>query len=112
MVVVAGDDHQLAVAKRLAELGDHRPGDLEHLRQRAVAQLEHVAEQDEAVDLAELAQQPRQKVFPAQQVRTAAEPEVQVRDDRREHGAIVAPRAARLVLGAGSDRSERDHRRR
>ena len=57
MVVVAGDDDQLAVRHRLAQRGDHRRRGLEHLGQRAVAQLEHVAEQDEPVDSVERLEQ-------------------------------------------------------
>ena len=49
VVVVSGHDHDPPVADRLAERLEERRRDLEHLGQRAVAQLEHVAEQDDLV---------------------------------------------------------------
>ena len=63
-------------------------GGLEYLSQRPVAELEHVAEQDEAVDPLERGEK-RLGTGPAQQVGAAAEAEVQVGDHRGAHAAIV-----------------------
>ncbi len=102
MVVVAGDDDQLAAGEGRAELGDHRLGDLEHLRERPIAKLEHVAEQHQAVDAGDRLDQPRPESLAAQEVRAAAEPEMEVGDDRGDHGAIVAAAAARVRASPGS----------
>ncbi len=74
-------------------------GDLEHLGQRPIAKLEHVAEQDQAVDPGDRLDQPRSKPLAAQEVGAAAEPEMEVGDDRGDHGGIVAAAAARARAG-------------
>ena len=52
VVVVAGHEHDLGVAERLADRREHRLGGGERVARRPVAQLERVAEQDEPVDAA------------------------------------------------------------
>ena len=49
-----GHDHQRRVADRRGELGEERAGHVERLRQRAVAQLDRIAQQDDAVRALEL----------------------------------------------------------
>ncbi len=95
--MVAGDDHHLAAGERLGKRGERRRGDLEHLRQRAVAKLEHVAEQHQAVDAVERLEQGFPEALAAQQVGAAAEPEMQVGDHRRAHRAIVAAAGGRAL---------------
>ena len=59
VVVVAGDEHDLAAGHRLAELLEERAGRVERRGQRQFAQLEDVAEQDEAVGAGDLLEQRR-----------------------------------------------------
>ncbi len=52
--MVAGDDHHLALAAECAaELTQHRIGGGQRPVQGSVAQLEHVAQQDQPVELAD-----------------------------------------------------------
>ena len=90
VVVVARDHDHLASRERLAERRQRRGRAVEHLAQRAVAKLEHVAEQDQPVGAGELGAQTLAESLAAQQIGAAAEPEMEVGDDRRAHGAIVA----------------------
>jgi uncharacterized RDD family membrane protein YckC len=89
VVVVSGHDYDLAAGHRLAERRKRRRGGLQHLAERSVAELEHVAQQDEPVDIPERGQERLAKAAPPQQVGAAAEAEVQVGDHRRAHDAIV-----------------------
>ena len=57
--MVAGDEEDLAPGHRLAHLLEEGTGGGEHLGQRQFAQLEGVAEQDEAVGGADLLEQRR-----------------------------------------------------
>ncbi len=66
MVVIAGDDHQWRIADRRRELGEEGAGPIERRGQRAIAQLDGVAEQDHAVHALELGPQDPPKVGAAQ----------------------------------------------
>ena len=86
VVVVAADEHELAVrTERPAEVGEHRRGELGGVALGVLAQLEAVAEDDEAVDALERLEQRRAQLRAAQQVRAARGAEVQVGDDERLH---------------------------
>ena len=73
------------VADRRAELGEEREGVLERRAERALAQLDDVAEQDQALGAAQLLEQDRADLGVAQHVAAAGDAEVQVGDDRRLH---------------------------
>ena len=98
MVMVAGDDDDLAAGHRLAQRRHHGLGRRQRLYQRPVAQLEHIAEQNQAFAAIERRQQSRADVLAANHVGAAAEAEVQIGDDRRRHGGIVADYACRVAL--------------
>ena len=88
-----GDEHDLGVAaERRADRREDRRATRERLARRAVAQLEHVAEQDEAVDALRAARAARRaRLGPAQDVDAGARAEVQVGDDEGPHGAGRLP---------------------
>ena len=90
VVVVAGDDHQLGIAERPGELRERGRRGVERLAQRPVAQLEHVAEQDEPVDPVDRLEQPGPKRLAAHQIGAAGQPEVEIGNDRGAHARIVA----------------------
>ena len=87
VVVVAGDDHDLAVAEGGAELLEEGAGGVQRGADRDLAQLDRVAEQDDAVGAADLLQQQRADAGVAQQVAAAEQAEVEVGEDRRPHRA-------------------------
>ena len=97
--MVAGHDHQLAPGERLADPGQGGGAGVEHLGQRAVAELEHVAEQDQPLDVLELRQQQLPEARAAQQVTAAAEPEVEVGDHGRAHAGMVPTVADATIAG-------------
>jgi hypothetical protein len=81
VIVVARQQHQLAPGERPAEVFEHRPRRRERLMRRAVAQLEHVPEQDQAVDARERVDQRRALGRAAQDVGPRAAAQVEVRDE-------------------------------
>ena len=82
--MVAGHDHDLALgAEPGAELAQHRVGGR---RRASSAELEHVAEQHQPVDLGKCVEQALARERLAQHVDPAAQPEMQVGDDQRAHG--------------------------
>ena len=83
--MVAGEEDDLDVADRGAELGEHREGVLERRAERAVAQLDRVAEQDQALGPAQLLEQHGAGLGVAQHVAAGGRAEVQVGDDGRLH---------------------------
>jgi hypothetical protein len=85
MVVVAGDEHDLRVAEPLADGAEHGLGGGHRVAQGTVAQLEHVAEQDEAIGALHALQQRVEGDRPAQHVDAAARAEVQVGDHEGAH---------------------------
>ena len=92
VVVVTGDEHDPAPRHRPAQLLEERLGQLQHPRQRQLAQLERVAEQDEAVGAGDLLQQRAADRRVQQQVLAGGRAEVQVGDDRRAHPRNLACR--------------------
>jgi hypothetical protein len=78
VVVVAGDDHQLAAGERPSEILEQRLRGGERFAWRAVTQLEHVAEQHHAVHLPRGRQQWLAQLRAPQQIRARDAPQVQV----------------------------------
>ena len=89
MVVIAGDDHQWRIPDRRAELGEEGAGPIERRGKRAIAQLDGISEQDDAVRALELGPQDPPKVGAAQQVGSAARSEVEIGKNHRPHSGIV-----------------------
>jgi len=85
VVMVAGDQHDWAAAHRLAQLFEEWPGALQRGRERGLAQLQHVAEQDHSLRRSELAEQDAADPGVAQQVLAEGAAEVEVGDDRGSH---------------------------
>ena len=86
VVVAAHEDHGLARG-RLGERVEERPRDLEQVRHGTLAHLEEVAEQDDPVGRRERLRQPLERVGSQRDVGAADRAEVEVRDQRRPHGA-------------------------
>ena len=84
-VVVAGDEDDLDVADRRADLGERRQRQVERRPERPFAQLDHVAEQHEAVGAAQLLEQDGADPGVADHVAAAGGAEVEVGDDRCLH---------------------------
>ena len=86
VVVVARDDHELAVrAERLAEVAEDGRGQLRDVALGPVAQLDAVAEDHEPVGLAHRLEQRLPQLRPAEEVRMLGRADVQVGDDDRPH---------------------------
>ena len=86
MVVIARHDHDLGAApSALADRASTGRGRGERVAERALAQLEHVAEQHQPVDAGERLEQRARGSRRAQHVAPRARAEVQVRDDQRAH---------------------------
>ena len=87
VVVVAGHHHQLAVgAERLAQVGEHGHRQLGDVALGAIAQLDAVAEDHQAVDAAHRLEQRLAQLRPAEQVGALGGADVEVGDDERAHG--------------------------
>ena len=104
MVVVAGDDDQLPFGHGLGQLAQKWLGERERLIDRAVAQLDQIAEQDDAVARFERLEQRRAKRRAAQQVAASAGAEMKVGDDDGAHrpilaGAAPVPTVAPATIG-------------
>ncbi len=84
-IVIAGDEDDAPARHRLAQGREEGPGRLEHAGEGEVAQLEHVAEQDEAVGRGDLAEQHVADRRIARDVLAGTGAEVQVGDDRGAH---------------------------
>ena len=74
-----------------AELCERRLGDLHRLGERAVAELEDVAQEHQAVDAFDRVGKGAERLGPRQQVGFRGRAEVEVRDDRRPHVAAILP---------------------
>ncbi len=86
VVVVARDEDELPLGpERRAERGEDRDGRGERVAHRAVAELERVAEHDEAIRSAHGVAERRERARAAQGVAAARAPEVEVRDDEGPH---------------------------
>lgn len=79
--MVAGDEDDLGVAERRADLGERRQRQVERRPERPFAQLDRVAEQDQAVGAAQLVEQDGADPGVAQHVAAAGRAEVEVGDD-------------------------------
>jgi hypothetical protein len=53
MIVIAGNDHDLTPGERVSKLLEERPRRGKRIASRAMAQLEHITEQDESIDVCE-----------------------------------------------------------
>ena len=93
VIVVSRHHHDPSGADRGPELVEERSGQLECLRQRAVAQLDRVAQQHDLVRALDLGPQDLAELGAAEQVDVSARPEVEVREDDRAHPRIF-PRPA------------------
>jgi hypothetical protein len=78
VVVVARHEHDLATRHRLAEILEHRPSGGERLAHRAMAELEHVAEQHQALDVPQSLEQRRSQRGAPQHVGAREAAEMQV----------------------------------
>jgi hypothetical protein len=96
VVVVAGDDRHLALTQRGAQLLEERPRRRQRGADGEVAQLDHVAQQDDTVGVADLLEQQPPHLGVAQHVLAARRAEVEVGDDRRAHPSLLLDRG-RLV---------------
>jgi len=96
VVVIAGDEDDLSPGQRLAELPEERAGAGEGDAERQVAQLDRVAEQDEAVGAGDLLEEGSAHARLAQHVVPAGTAEVEVGDDRRPHPFLLSGRVALL----------------
>ena len=100
MVVVARHEHDVAVAEHRPELGEERAGDVEHPRDRALAEVDDVAQQHDPVGVLEPRPQPGAHVGAAQEVAPRAHAQVEVRQDDRRHGARFSARIAPPLVAA------------
>ncbi len=91
VVVVSGDEDDLAPGERRAELFEEGPGALHRGAERQFAQLQGVAEQDEPVGRRDLLEQQAADLRVAQQVLAEGAAQVQVGDDRGEQAANLLP---------------------
>ena len=90
--MVAGHERHLAAAERFAQLLEERPGCLQRAPDGEVAELDHVAEQDDAVRVGDLLEKSRRAAGVAEHVFAAGGAEVQVGDDRGSHSRPFTPR--------------------
>ena len=90
VVVVPRQHEDLALrAERAARVGEERAGQLRRVAVRRLAQLQAVAEDDEAVGVVQRGQQRRAQLGPPGQVLAGRGAEVQVGDDDRPHPSSV-----------------------
>ncbi len=95
MVAVACDGHDLASGKRLAELLEERARSGQRLAAGAVAQLQQVAEQHQAIDVRQGLQQLCAQLGTPQQIHVRRAAEVEVGDDQRAHSTVGHPSGGR-----------------
>ncbi len=84
--MVARRDEELAGTQDPAEILEERPRRRHRVAWRSVAQLEHVAEQHQAIDALEGIQQGSAQLGAPQHVRARGAAQMQVGDDQRAHG--------------------------
>ncbi|MFZ0042675.1 MAG: hypothetical protein WAK93_15290, partial [Solirubrobacteraceae bacterium] len=84
VIVIAGDDHDFAAgAEGRPDLLQWPRRRSQRLADRAMAKLEHVAEQHQAIDIGQRARQRAPGFGLAQDVPTGARPQVQIGNDQR-----------------------------
>ena len=81
VVVVAGNEHDVAAGEGLADCLEERAGRIERDAERALAELEHVAEEDQPVDVGGRLEEPFDDRLAAQHVGPVAGAEVEVGDE-------------------------------
>jgi hypothetical protein len=86
VVVVAGEEHDLGAGGRGADRLQRRARLGEHVAQRSLAQLEHVAEQYQAPGACDRVAQRPQTAGVTQDRPGAARAEMQIRDDEGAQG--------------------------
>ena len=108
MVMIARRHDQLAIAAQYASyVLEERACREERLVRRPVTQLQHVAEQDQTIDVLQLLQQSRAQLGSAQQIDAGQPAKVQVGDDQRARHRVVSaqdalPEAMTSRTGLGS----------
>ncbi len=90
VVVVAGSDHHIAAPEGFSKLLEERAGPFQRLAERHVAQLDHVAEQDDPVGCRDLLQQGTPHCRIVGDVLAGGDAEVEVGDDRSTHCGNLA----------------------
>src|SRR4051812_10620287 len=85
MVVVAGQERDPLVRKRLTEGIEERQRDVQHVRERLLTQLDDVSEQDDLVCRGESLEQHRADLRAAQNVGSRARAQVEVGEDCGQH---------------------------
>jgi hypothetical protein len=78
MVVIAGDDHDLAPRKGTPKLFEERPGSREGVAPGPVAQLQDIAEQDKPVNVGKRLDESSARPRAAQDVGAGGGPEVEI----------------------------------
>ena len=107
VVMVAGDeDDRGMAAKRLPKVLEEGPRSGQRGAERALAKLDHVAEQDDAIGSGELLEKGPPDLGVAQNVLAESAAQMQVRDDRRAHrcklAAVGNPQPRLLLAGTAS----------
>ncbi len=107
-VVVAWHDHDLALgAHPRADRAQHRPRERGRAATAPGQQLDHIAEQDEPVDVVERIEQHLQRLRTPQDVASQPGAQVQVGDDKRAHGGATRPRSGSPRAGTSAARPPR-----
>ncbi len=78
MVVIAGHDDDLSAREHTPELFEERSRNGQRVPPRPVAQLQHVAEKDQPLDVIQSIEQGRARPSPAQHIGAGSSTEVQV----------------------------------
>ena len=90
--MVAGHEHDRRPGERPPELLEHRPGDLERVGERALAQLDHVAEQHDPVGAAERLDERLARLAVTRDVRPAEAPRCRSETTTVRIGGMVSGR--------------------
>jgi hypothetical protein len=98
-IVVARDEHHLGVASQLRpQRAQHRLGRLQSLRRASLEQLDHVAEQDQALDVLQRREQRVERLGALQHAPVQAGAEMEIGYHERAHGAIFSVRPEPMPL--------------
>jgi hypothetical protein len=85
MVVIACRDDQFAPVQGTPHLFEERSGRSHRLAHRPVAQLEHIAQENDPVDPVQRRQQRLAQLCPAQQIGGRVGSQMQVGEEQRRH---------------------------
>jgi hypothetical protein len=92
VIVVAGHDRNLGAGRqRAGQIGAEPLRRPQRVAHRTLAQLEHIAEQDETIDPLQRSQQSRPRLLTTQQIKSGERPQMEVGDDQRTQ---LRPRAS------------------